>query len=78
MNWKPKPGEKNPNAKLNWEKVREIRGRADQAEMRGEKKGEVKKELSKMYGVALRTVSAILRGERWREDGSPYMPDFKW
>lgn len=70
MNWTPKPGEKNPNAKLNWQKVREIRKRAEN--------GEKKKELSNIYGVALRTISAVVKGEHWREDGSPYMPDFKW
>lgn len=71
MNWSPKPGEKNPNAKLNWKKVREIRKRAEN--------GEKKKDLSQMYGVALRTISAVVKGEHWREDGSPYMTDrFTW
>lgn len=70
MNFKPKPGEKNPNAKLTWKKVREIRKRAGN--------GEKKKDLSETYGVALRTVSAVVRREHWREDGSPYMPDFRW
>lgn len=78
MNWTPKPGEKNPNAKLNWAKVRKIRKIAEEAEARGEKKSEVKRELSRIYGVALRTVSAVVKGEHWREDGSQYMPDFKW
>lgn len=66
MNWRPKPGEKNPNAKLNWSKVKEIRYKAE--------KGEAKKTLAKQYGVALRTISAIVKREYWREDGSPYIP----
>lgn len=74
MNFTPKPGEKNPHAKLNWQKVREIRERA--------KKGEKKTELSTMYGVALRTISAVVKGEYWREDGSQYMPEipksYRW
>lgn len=71
MNWRPKPGEKNPNAKLNWSKVKEIRYKAE--------KGEAKKTLAKQYGVALRTISAIVKREYWREDGSPYIPSgFRW
>lgn len=71
MNWRPKPGEKNPNAKLNWSKVKEIRYKAE--------KGEAKKTLAEQYGVALRTISAIVKREYWREDGSPYMPSgFRW
>ncbi len=70
MNWKPKIGEENPHAKLTWEKVREIRRLA--------KEGKTRKELSAMFGVALRTISCVVKGERWREDGSPYVPDFKW
>lgn len=65
MNWSPKPGEKNPNAKLNWQKVREIRSRAEN--------GEKKKDLALAYGVALRTISAVVKREFWREDGSPYI-----
>ncbi len=70
MNWKPKPGEKNPNAKLTLKEVREIRKLA--------RNGKKKKELSILFGVALRTISSIVKGESWREDGSPYIPDFKW
>lgn len=70
MNWTPKPGEKNPNAKLTLGKVREIRKLA--------KEGKTRKELSDMFDVALRTVSSVVKGERWREDGSPYIPDFRW
>lgn len=70
MNWTPKPGEKNPNAKLTLAKVREIRRLA--------RDGKTRKELAGLFNVALRTVSSIIKGERWREDGSPYIPDFKW
>ena len=71
MNFKPKKGEKNPNAKLNWEKVREIRRRAEN--------GEKRKDLAEEFGVALRTVSAVVKREFWREDGSTYLPKFpKW
>lgn len=71
MNYKPKKGEKNPNAKLNWEKVREIRRMAE--------KGVEKKDMVPVYGVSLRTVSAVIKGEYWREDGSSYMTSrFKW
>lgn len=70
MNWRPKPGEQNPNAKLTWKKVKEIRKLA--------KEGKKKKDLSIQFGVALRTISCVVKGERWREDGSPYIPDFKW
>lgn len=70
MNWKPKPGERNPNAKLTLAKVREIRRLA--------REGKTRKELAELFSVALRTVSSIIKGERWREDGSLYIPDFKW
>ena len=70
MNWNPKPGEKNPNAKLTLKEVREIRRLA--------RDGKKKKDLSILFGVALRTISSIVKGETWREDGSPYVPDFKW
>lgn len=64
-------GEKNPHAKLNWKKVKEIRKRAED--------GEKKKTLAEQYGVALRTISAVVKGEYWREDGSPYIPSgFRW
>lgn len=67
MNWQPKPGEKNPKAKLTWVKVREIRSKAAC--------GVKKKELAKMYKVALRTISAVVKREHWREDGSLYLPE---
>ncbi len=70
MNWKPKPGEKNPNAKLTLKEVREIRKLA--------RDGKKKKDLSILFGVALRTISSVVKGESWREDGSPYIPDLKW
>jgi len=70
MNWRPKPGEKNPNAKLTLEEVREIRRLA--------REGRKRKELADIFGVALRTVSSIVKGEHWREDGSPYIPNLKW
>lgn len=70
MNWKPKPGERNPNAKLTLAKVREIRRLA--------REGKTRKELAELFAVAIRTVSSIIKGERWREDGSHYIPDFKW
>lgn len=70
MNWNPKPGGKNPNAKLTLKEVREIRRLA--------RNGKKKKELSILFGVALRTISSVVKGESWREDGSPYIPDFKW
>lgn len=71
MNFRAKPGDKNPNAKLNWEKVREIREKA--------KNGESRITLSEYYGVALRTIASVVNREKWREDGSPYMPGgFRW
>lgn len=71
MKFKSRQGEKNPHAKLNWEKVREIRRRAEN--------GEKRKDLAEEFGVALRTVSAVVKREFWREDGSTYLPKFpKW
>lgn len=67
MNWKTKRGEKNPNAKLNLSQVREIRYRAE--------RGAKSKDLAQEFGVARRTLSAIIHQEIWREDGSVYMSD---
>ena len=69
MNWKPKPGEKNPNAKLNWKKVHEIRKRA--------KNGEKRKDLAVVYGVALRTISSVVKGEQWIEGDGVYVPFYR-
>lgn len=45
--------------KLTWEKVNEIRRRADA--------GEVQKELAKEFGVANNTISSIVTGVKWKQ-----------
>ncbi len=66
--WKSK-GENNTKAILDWQKVREIRKKADE--------GVKKSDLAKKYGVSLRTVSAVINREYWREDNTPYIPKFE-
>lgn len=51
-------GEKNSQAKLNWQKVREIRA------MKGIK---TRKELSEIYGVKYCTIADVLNNVSWRE-----------
>lgn len=66
MNWKPKKGEKNPNAKLTWEKVREMR--------RLERIGKDRKYLAEKFNVSLRTVASVVIGEHWQEGQYVHYP----
>lgn len=59
MNFNPKPGDKNPNAKLTWEKVRKIRAM--------ERQGVERKKLADMFGVSLRSIAGIVIGRTWQE-----------
>lgn len=53
-------GEKNPHAKLTWEKVREVRGRYEQGGIRID-------ELAALYGMSRSAVGHVLTGYRWPE-----------
>lgn len=53
-------GEKNENAKLTWEKVREIRAEV--------KKGFTQRSIAKLYGVDYTTVNHIVRNYTWKEE----------
>lgn len=56
-------GAASPNAKLDWATVREIR------QARTGQRGEIC-EISRRFGVPQVTISRILRGVRWKEDGA--------
>lgn len=56
-------GEQNHQAKLTWEKVREIRRRAAT--------GAVYYDLAKEYGVHYSTIKLVVYGQTWKEGGSP-------
>jgi hypothetical protein len=55
------PSELNPFAKLNWNKVREMRFRR--------KNGERVKDLATCYGISRGAASGILNGHYWKEEG---------
>jgi group I intron endonuclease len=55
-----KIGENNPNAKLIWEKVREIRRRYEEEAISQQK-------LANEYGITQTTVGEIIRGEIWKD-----------
>lgn len=51
-------GEMNPSAKLNWEKVIEIRTLY--------KKGKTQKDIAKLYNVTQTTISSIILNKQWK------------
>ena len=57
-------GEKNMNAKLTWDIVREIRDWYSAQE----RSGEELKEIAEQYGVAPKTIYGIVKGYSWKED----------
>ena len=66
MNFIPKPGEKNPNAKLTEKQVKEIRLIASRKYGKINKFGNVDHTwLGKKFGVSARTISSILTGMSW-------------
>ena len=69
MNFKPKPGEKNPNARLTWKDVRTIRELYEH--------GMARMDLAKRFGVSVRSIAMIVAGVTWQEDGYVYRPHKK-
>src|SRR2546425_428000 len=56
-------GERHPSARLSFEKARQIRGEAATGKYS-------RTELGRMFSVSRRTVSSVLRGERWSWHGT--------
>ncbi len=51
------PGERNPMAKLTWDKVRQLRARAS----------ETRTSLAREFGLSLQCVCNVLNGKTWKE-----------
>lgn len=73
MNFEPKPGEKNPNAILTWEKVRMIRKTLERSDEKG-----IREKLAKRYKVSPRTIASIAIGSIWREGKYNHVFVPKW
>lgn len=54
-------GEQNPSAKLNWDKVDEIR-------LLAQLKTHTHKQIAEMYGVGQTAITNIVNGKKWKEE----------
>jgi len=71
-------GDRHPNAKLDWEKVKAIRLLRKEGDF-------TSKEIGEMFGVSYRTILKVCSGEMWKEDleesrkDLDYVPsEFSW